>query len=156
MRILINRLRTLFGCTAGVSAVEFAVLAPFLVIGTLSTIDAGMAVYEKMMIGQVLRSGAHGAILAESEAEVLAILTATAGDNFTLAQGAQPGPGELAVQVSSYCLCPEDTANPVACTATCSSGLDPNRFYQLAATKAFDGVMLPTFALAGTIDVIAE
>ena len=53
MRVLLNRLRVLLGCTAGVSAVEFAVLAPFLVVGTLSTIDAGMAVYEKMMIGQV-------------------------------------------------------------------------------------------------------
>lgn len=138
----------------GVSAVEFSLLAPFLVVGGLSTVDAGMAIYDKMMISQVLRAGAHGAISAESGAVVLSILEATASDNFTVASGGA-NPGELSVAVSSYCICPEDTASQVACTANCSAG-NPNQFYRLTATQEFTAIMLPDFTLSGSIDVIAR
>ena len=138
----------------GVSAVEFSLLAPFLVMGAISTIDAGMAVYDKMMITQVLRSGAHTAIAAESEAQMRAILEATAQDNFTVAQGA-PNIGELAVNVTSYCVCPEATGTPVSCTTTCTGGTLPNEFYQLSADMEFDSILLPNFNLSNSLDVIA-
>ncbi|MEM7058691.1 MAG: TadE family protein [Pseudomonadota bacterium] len=138
----------------GVSAVEFSLLAPFLVMGAISTVDAGMAVYDKMMITQVLRSGAHSAISAESEAQMLAILEATAQDNFTLAQGT-PSQGELGLSVNSYCVCPEATGTAVACTTTCSGGVSPNEFYELSAVMEFDSVLLPNFTLDSSLDVIA-
>ncbi|MEM9588941.1 MAG: TadE/TadG family type IV pilus assembly protein [Planctomycetota bacterium] len=67
---IIMRAKDLAQDKRGVSAVEFSLLAPFLVMGAISTVDAGMAVYDKMMITQVLRSGAHSAIAAESEAQM--------------------------------------------------------------------------------------
>lgn len=149
------RFRDLLGCQSGVSAVEFSLMTPFLVVGGLSTFDAGMAAYEKMMMTQVLRAGAHSAIAADSQAEMLTMLQATAADNFTLAQGA-PQAGELAVGVASYCICPEATATQVACTDTCTGGASPSEFYALSATMEFDGVMLPNFTLDGTIDVMAQ
>ena len=55
----VRRLLTdLVRSSAGVSAVEFAILSPFLVLGCFGTIDTGMAVYERMMISQVLPSSA--------------------------------------------------------------------------------------------------
>lgn len=154
-RWLSNRLSALVACAKGVSAVEFSLLSPVLVTGALATTDAGMAVYQKMMITQALRSGAHSAIAAESEAQVLTILQATAADNFTVASGS-PSPGELAVNVDSYCVCPSDMATQVACTTVCTGGTSPNQFYQLTATQEFQSVLLPHFNLSGSIDVIAN
>lgn len=148
-------LEKLTRCQRGVSAVEFSLIAPFLVIGGISTVDAGMAIYDKMMLTQVLRAGAHSAIGAESEASMLAMLEATAGDNFTLAQG-QPNAGELAVDVNSYCVCPDDTSTQISCNTVCTGGITPNEFYSLTANIDFDGIILPNFSLSSSIDVIAQ
>ena len=139
----------------GVSAVEFSLLAPFMVVGALSTVDAGMAVYEKMMMTQVLRAGAASAIGAAEESEVRSILQETAAGNFTVVDGS-PAPGELAVDVLRYCICPENTSLQVACSTTCASGGAPQRFYQLTATFQFQGVMLPSISLDGEIAVLSE
>ncbi|MFK7945904.1 MAG: TadE/TadG family type IV pilus assembly protein [Paracoccaceae bacterium] len=152
---LIPLIRRFIGCQAGVSAVEFSLLAPFMTIGAISTVDAGMAVYDKMMITQVLRAGSHAAIGASSVAEVRAILEATAGDNFTVAQGTAQ-PGELTLGVAQYCVCPDNLNVEVTCTSTCTGGINPNQFYDLTATMDFDAVMLPGFTLSGEMKVIAQ
>ncbi|MEM7424357.1 MAG: TadE/TadG family type IV pilus assembly protein [Pseudomonadota bacterium] len=139
----------------GVSAVEFSLVAPLLVFGTIMTVDAGLAIYDKMMIGQVLRSGAQTAIAAQSQTEVRAILEATASDNFTVAAGPPTG-DELSIGVSGYCVCPSDTSVQVACTASCTGGSSPLEFYQLSATKTYTGILLPAFTLDGTMDVLAQ
>ena len=140
---------------SGLSAVEFALLAPFMVVGVFSTVDAGMAIYDKMMISQVLRAGSQAAITGDNVADVLTILEATAADNFTVTNGAA-APGELAVDVIQYCVCPDDFTAQVACTATCTGGGTPNQFYDLSASLQFDGVMLPGFTLDGEMSVMAQ
>lgn len=149
------KLKRMFRREDGVSAVEFSLLAPVLVIGGISTVDAGMAVYDKMMITQVLRAGAHSAINAESEAAMLTILQQTAGDNFTIADDT-PEIGELSVDVVSYCVCPSDMTTQVDCTTVCTGGIDTNEFYRLSAITEFNSVILPNFTLSGSIDVIAQ
>jgi Flp pilus assembly protein TadG len=136
--------------------VEFSLLAPFMVVGGLSTVDAGMAIYDKMMISQVLRAGSHSAIAAESVADVRSILETTAADNFTVAAGDPAPPGELALDVTEFCACPEALGTEVACTATCADGVTPTRFYDLTASLEFNGVMLPNFTLAGEMSVMAQ
>lgn len=138
----------------GVSAVEFALIAPVLVIGGFATVDAGMAVYEEMMITQALRSGAHLAISAQSEAQILNIVNVVASESFQVAQGSA-SPGELSTAVTGYCVCPEATAAQVACNATCTGGSAPTQLYTLSATKQFIGIMLPQMTLSGSIDVVA-
>ena len=152
----LSQIKRLFRRDEGVSAVEFSLLSPVIVIGGLMTADAGMAVYEKMMITQTLRSGAHSAIAAKSEAQVMAILSATAGDNFTVSETDTPAINELGVQVSTYCVCPSDRTTQGSCTTICTGGADPNEFYRMEATKEFVGIMLPDFTLSGSIDVIAQ
>ena len=152
---MVGILRGMLRDRHGVSAVEFSLIAPVLVFGGFATVDAGMAVYEEMMISQTLRSGAHLAIQAESEAQVLAVLEAVASENFTVASGT-PAVGELSAAVTSYCICPEATGTAVACTAVCTGGSAPNRFYSLSASKQFTGVILPAMTLTGSIHVIAQ
>ena len=162
MRSLHNILPTLRGlcqrvrrCTQGVSAVEFSLLAPFMVVGAFSTVDAGRAVYDKMMINQVLRAGAHSAIAAQSEAAVLQILQDTASENFTVVTGT-PAAGQLGISVSSYCVCPADFATPVNCSTICVPDVDTIQFYDLTAQMEFVGVMLPNIALSGAMSVMAQ
>ena len=147
--------RRLWRCTSGLSAVEFSLLAPFMVVGAFSTVDVGRAVYDKMMINQVLRSGAHIAIAAQSEAAVQQILQDTASDNFTVAAGS-PAPGELSISVSSYCVCPLDLNTEVDCNTICVPSLSPTQFYDLSAVLEFQGVMLPNITLSGEMSVLAQ
>lgn len=139
----------------GISAVEFSLISPILVLATFGTVDAGMAVYEEMMISNTLRSGAHLAISASDEAQVLAVLQAVAAENFTVASGT-PASGELSAAVTSYCVCPSDGSALVACTSTCTGGSSAQQFYALSASKEFTGILLPSFTLSGEIDVMAQ
>ena len=75
-------LRRLLRTHDGVSAVEFALLAPVLVVGSLSTVDAGRAVYQKMTIEQALRAGAQLAIAGKGESAIRNALEMVAGENF--------------------------------------------------------------------------
>lgn len=149
---LLARLRR---STGGVSAVEFAIVAPFLVMGTFTMVDVGMAVYEKMMINQVLRAGAQPAFEGADEGEVLSVLEQTASDNFSVAGGDAQG-DELALDVTSYCACPGGAVVQVACTSVCGSGAEAFRFYRLTAAKTFQGIMLPEFTLSGALEVMSQ
>ena len=154
-------LRRLLGCAAGVSAVEFALLAPVLIIGAFSTADAGMAIYDRMMMGQALRAAAQRVMSGADEDDVRAVLREVASQNFVIAQDGvtQDGvtqDGALSIGVSRYCACPGATFVQIGCTAVCTSGLGASEFYRLTASKTFDGVMLPDFGLSGTVTVLAE
>lgn len=162
--------RRLHECAAGVSAVEFALLAPVLVIGAFSTADAGMAIYEKMMIGQALRAAAQRVMSGGDEDDVRAVLREVASQNFAIAEegvtqvGSQDGvvddgaspDGALSIGVGRYCACPGATFVQVGCTTVCDSGPGATEFYRLTASKTFDGVMLPGFDLSGSVTVLAE
>lgn len=147
-------LTRIFPDRRGVSAVEFSLIAPLLVLGSFATVDAGMAVYEEMMITQALRSGAHLAITAQDEAQILNIVNVVASENFQVAQGA-PSTGELSTAISSYCVCPSATGAQVSCNATCADNSAPTQLYTISATKQFVGIMLPEMTLSGAIDVVA-
>lgn len=154
-----RRLRRLLGdlvrSSAGVSAVEFAILSPFLVLGCFGMVDTGMAVYERMMISQVLRAGAQPAFQGFNDAVVLTVLEETAAENFTVAAGEATG-DEVAVGVESHCACPGDAAVGVACGSTCESGSVAFRLYRLTAEKQFVGVILPDFRLSGSLEVMQQ
>ena len=148
-------LARLFRCRAGVSAVEFAIVSPLLVLGSLATADAGMAVYERMMINQVLRAGAQPALQGASESVVRAVLEEAARGNFTVADGDASGDA-LALDVSTRCACPGEASAGVDCATVCGSGSAAFRFYRLSAGKTFQGVLLPEFTFSAQIEVMQQ
>ena len=148
-------LARLLRSSAGVSAVEFAILSPVLVLGTFGTVDAGMAIYERMMISQVLRAGAQPALQGANESVVRAVLENTAAENFTVADGEATG-DELELDVETSCACPGDPVAGAACGTVCESGTAAFRFYRLTASKSFEGVMLPAFTLSGALEVMQQ
>lgn len=140
---------------SGLSAVEFSLLAPFLTMGAIATVDAGMMAHDKMMISQALRAGAQSAIAAKNDTVVRSVIETTAAENFTLAAGAPVG-DELAVAVSQYCVCPDAMSTVVDCSTICVGIGTPSRFYDLSANKTFQGVLLTGFTITGQMSVIAE
>ena len=148
-------LRALLHCVSGVSAVEFALFSPFLVLGCFGMVDVGTAVYQRMMIDQVLRAGAQPALQGSNDIVVRTVLEGTASQNFTVADGAATG-DEIEVDVQSHCACPGDATAGVACGTTCGSGSTALRLYRLTASKTYQGVILPQFTLSSSLEVMQQ
>lgn len=125
----------------GVSAVEFALLAPILIIALLGTVDVGRAVTEQMALGSLLRTGAQSAIAGGDVSAVKQRLLA-AKDN-----------DSILVDVAQICACPESPQAAVACSTTCAGPGPTSIYYSLVAEKTFTGMFLPSRVLSRTIQV---
>ena len=122
----------------GVSAIEFALLAPVLIFAAAATLDLGLAAYERMTMDRLLRGGAQAAMADPGEAQVQDVIEASAEDDFAPGQ-------EFTLMVDRYCVCPDDTL--IVCTSTCSDGSAPDAFYRLEAVRTYEGLVLPAFEL---------
>ena len=142
-----HRLRALRRGEQGVSAIEFALIAPLLFFSLLAMTDVGFALHDRIRIDHVLRSGAQPAMRDAGESYVLATLQATANESYTVADTG--GPDTLALQVNRYCICPSTGAADPTCTSTCPEA--PTRFYNLSASKSYQGIFLPEIAFAPSV-----
>lgn len=142
------------GDDAGVSAVEFALLAPMLVFALLATVDLGLALTERMTIGHILRAGAQGATEDVGITSVDRILRTTAAKNMTVAAAGTTGDdSSLALTVSRICSCPDQPSVAVACSATCTGSAPTQIFYALSGQKTYAGLILPRFSQSGSLQV---
>lgn len=153
-----SRLAGLLGrCRAGeegVSAVEFGLLAPFLLFfPLLSMVDVGMAISERMTVDSVLRAGAQEAMTDPGKDKVLEVLAATAEKNFPLPDGTEPDGLNTPRFTVDYpvCDCPEQ--QDVSCSATCVGNVSTSIFYRLTGEKTYTGNFLPPFDLAPSVRV---
>ena len=138
----------------GVSAVEFGLIAPFLLFfPLLAMIDVGMAISERMTIDSVLRAGAHEAMNDPGELAVRAVLAETSQMNFPVPEGAEPD-GVTAPRfevVYPVCDCPGQ--QNVSCSATCDGNVATSIFYRLTGAKTFTGNFLPPIELGPSVRV---
>lgn len=137
---------------AGVSAVEFALVAPVFAIALVLMVDVGLAFYQRMGIDHVLRSGAQAAMADPGVGEVLKVLQST--------QGLNPEPGQASVafaQPARFCACPEsadvDPAAAPACTVSCAGGAAPYVYYRMSASATYDGMLIPEIPLGSSLQV---
>jgi pilus assembly protein CpaE len=138
-----QRFRQLKTSEAGVSAVEFALIAPVMAFGLVATADVALALHQRMTIDHVLRAGAQAAMTDPGEAQVLKVVQST------LAEDAAPEAG-VQTSVKRYCACPEEAdvapADAPACAATgCGSYAPQYVFYRLQASKTYQAMSLPEF-----------
>lgn len=129
---------------AGVSAVEFALVAPMIFFSLLAMFDVGIALRERIQLDHVLRSGAQAAMRDAGQAAVLDTLKKT------VCGGTSTDCGALAdvsfePEPVPFCICPT-TGVKDACTGTCA--VRPQKFYELSASKSYAGVFLPQFDFA--------
>lgn len=138
----------------GVSAVEFAFIAPALFFGLVTTVDLGLALNERMTIDHVLRAGAQRAMADPGASAVLDVLNATAEKNFTLAtNNVPPVPNPLAVSVNKFCACPESTGVAVACSTICAGPKPTHIYYRLSGQKTYLGMIIPPITARPSVQV---
>lgn len=128
---------------SGVAAVEFAFIAPILIMAVLSMADIGFAIHERAEIDQALRNGAQSALSDPGVPTVQAVLAAVD------ATGA--GRDTTVFSVNRICACPEssDTAAP-SCFTSCSGNRPTSIYYELAGTRNFSGFLFPDQVLLRT------
>jgi hypothetical protein len=102
VRQLLSRVRRLG--EDGVSAVEFALIAPILFLSLLAMVDVGFAIHERMTIDHVLRAGAQEAMTTRAT-QVLKVLNTTSAKKFPRRRRRDKSAPHF--QVVRDCACPE-------------------------------------------------
>jgi len=115
---------------SGVSAVEFALIVPFLLISLLGVVDIGNVVYQRADMESALRAGIQyfmngGDDLAKAEQVVSASWTTK--------------PDGVSVIAERFCMC-ETTVH--ACNALCDDDSYPMSFNRVRATATFPGILM--------------
>jgi Flp pilus assembly protein TadG len=138
---LAARLRTSFrrlasGCDegiAGVSAVEFAIIAPVFVVAIICTIDIGAGFYRKMQVQSAAQVGAQYAALHGFDATNIAnaITSATAFSGIA----ASPSPAQ-------FCGCASASGiGAVDCASKCPSGSSPGSYITASAQGTYTTIL---------------
>jgi pilus assembly protein CpaE len=146
------------GAESGVSALEFGLFAPILLISLLSVADLAFAAYQRMMIDHVLRAGAQRAMLDQSvdptAPKVIETLRLMASENFTL-DSSTPVNGKppLTVSASRYCVCPQNPDIHVSCGTACSNSKSTLAYYSLSAHGRSTSMLLPQMSFSPKLQV---
>lgn len=134
------KLTTVLSAERGVSAIEFALLAPVLIMALLGTVDVGRALTEQMGLSSLLRTGAQTAMAGGDLARINHVLHAAKDDSVTL-------------DVVHVCACPENAGAAVDCSTTCAGPAPTAIYYSINAKKTFSGVLLPNIPLSRSLQV---
>ena len=129
----------------GSASVEFAIIAPVLVLAVLSTADIGLAVHESFEVDQTLRNGAEAALRDMGEAGLKSVLAAVDEDG--------SGHANTTWSVTRYCACPETSGNPTSCSTTCGGSQPTAIFYDLKGVRAYPGIIMPARNLTRSASV---
>lgn len=141
-------------CRRGVSAVEFALIAPILGFALLASTDLGLAVSERMAIHHVLRAGAQHAMSDPGEVGVLDVMRSAAEANFTIEDGTASSIAvPLSLSVIRYAVCPEDLSFAVPPSTICAGSQPTFIYYRLSGQKTFTGWMMPAITFDRAVQV---
>ena len=135
------KLSSVLPAEQGASAIEFALLAPILIIALLGTVDVGRALAQQMALGSLLRTAAQSAIAGGDTSNVKRVLLAANDD------------ASISVDVAQICACPESPQAAVACSTTCAGPGPTAVYYSLTAKKSFSGMFLPGTLLSRSVQV---
>ncbi|MFY0680374.1 MAG: pilus assembly protein [Thalassovita sp.] len=130
--------------TGASSAVEFALLAPVIVLMTTSTFDLGSSISQRMALDGVVRNGVQTAMEDGSIEQILSSMQAAADTSF--------GDDETELSAVQICSCGTAEGAQVSCETTCDAGA-PNMYIALSAQLASESMMIPSLTLAPTVYV---
>lgn len=132
----LSRLRKLSADERGVSAVEHALIMPFVLVLLSGAIDLGFALNQSSSLSGAARAGAQYAMRFPSDSE---------GIKQVVRQAVSYDPDSLTVTSALTCECEDGTA--AACTDTCG-GTAPLAYVSVSVTKTYSSP-LPTAMMLG-------
>lgn len=121
--------------TSGSATVEFAIIAPVLIMAVLSTADIGFAIHESLEVDQTLRNGAETALSDPGESRVGAVLAAVDATGI--------GQSTTAWTVRRYCACSESGGAETSCSTTCAGDRPTAILYDITGVRPYAGIFLP-------------
>lgn len=130
-------------CVAGASALEFALIAPVVVLILTGMIDYGLAVYTRFSMNERLSAATLVAIIP-SQFDVTVVV-----NNGPAAQrvGGVSTPSGTASN-ADLCYCPTLSGSTVAwgsattCASTCSSGVLAGKFVTIACSRSYTPLLM--------------
>lgn len=115
---------------SGTTAVEFALIAPVLVLLTIGVVDLGMAIHAAMRLAESTRIGAQYA---------LGDIDDTAGIQNAVLYATNLPPAEVTPTVSArFCECDSVGAT---CGTVCASGFDASEYITVTAEMTFESIL---------------
>lgn len=127
------------------STVEFALIAPLLVFGVLSTADIGFEVSDRMTIDQALRNGAEAALKDPGATVLEGVLDAS--------QSVTTGEGTIEWDVQRTCVCPEAETVSVDCFTTCVADQPTAIYYHIEGSRDAVRIFLPNQLVSRSLSV---
>jgi Flp pilus assembly protein TadG len=112
-----------------VAAIEFAIIAPVLVLALICTADLGQGIYRKMQVENAAQAGAEYAVVhgfaASSISNAVTQATSFSGIN------SSPAPFQ-------FCGCASDTGITTAdCSSTCTGGVASGTYVTVSAQGTY-------------------
>ncbi len=122
----------------GAAAIEFAIIAPVLVLGALAAVDFGFAAMERMRLDSALRSAAQSAMGDPGVTTVSNVLTAAASASPPTARSAT-----AFATPTRFCACPQSPSVAVVCSSTCGGASYTYIYYRLEGSSTYTGLYWP-------------
>lgn len=127
----------------GAVAIEFALIAPLIVMAMLMMADIGLAAYDRMKLTNGVRGAAQYIITGGQSEEMMAAI---------VIRTASMGESELAIDVTEYCACSFSEASAVECSTVCE-GEDITNVYARITAKTSSHRILRTWDLESSMEV---
>jgi Flp pilus assembly protein TadG len=140
------RLRRLVQTERGVAAIEFGLMAPFLVLLVVATVEMGTATYHGMKAQSAAEAGAIYA--SKYGLDTVGIGNAVVNATDLAGITATPAP-------SQFCGCPTaGGVTSISCSASCSDGSAPGQYVRISAQITREPLMtfpglVPPITLTG-------
>lgn len=131
----------------GASAIEFAIIAPVIILMAIGVIDLGMGFYRKMQVESAAQAGAQYAMVHGSDTSSIttAVVSATSFSGVT----ATPTP-------SQFCGCASSIGIiSAACNTPCSSGSTPGIYVTVFAQGTY-ATLLPYPGIPSDFNLTAQ
>jgi len=133
----------LLRCHQGVAAIEFALIAPVILVMMIGATDYGLAAINKITLTSAVRSGVQ---------IVLGGNTNTATIRQAVVDASSLGLALSNVSTAQFCECADGTT--LTCGGTCGDGSKTRYFLQITADHLYQPVLLQTpIALSATSTV---
>lgn len=128
-----NMVRRAGAQNAGTAAIEFAIIAPVLMIALIGLVELGFSIQQAMQVQDAAEAGAvYAGRYGWDQAGIAnAVVNATGADDIT----ATPAPFQ-------FCGCPGEAGiAAVDCDATCPDGSGPSHYAQINASMPHASIL---------------
>lgn len=139
-------IRHFIGHTNGSAALEFAVIAPMLVLAIVGTVDLGLGLHRNMQVQNAAQAGAvYASSHTFSEANISSVVTSATNSSIT----ASPVPAK-------FCGCASNSGVATnACNASCPAGAIAGTYVSVNAQASYSP-LLPYPFLPSTMTLSAQ